>query len=85
MVLVEIPAFKWKFVFLLKNGKTEEFGPFSYSKYSLEDSIKIKEPLADKKISLTTDQLLAKEWDFVEIDMDYEEDANPKDFYTLFL
>lgn len=28
-------SFKWKFVFLLKNGETQEFGPFAYSKYNL--------------------------------------------------
>ena len=77
-------SFKWKFVFLLKNGETEEFGPFAYSKYSLEDSLHIKELLADKKISLTTDQLYEKEWDFVEVDMEFEEDANPADFYSVF-
>ncbi|MFP7299000.1 hypothetical protein [Neobacillus niacini] len=77
-------SFKWKFVFLLKNGETEEFGPFSYSKYTLEDSLHIKDLLADKNIPITTDQLNAKEWDFVEIDMDYEKDANPEDFYSMF-
>ncbi|MEH7272510.1 hypothetical protein [Neobacillus vireti] len=44
----------------------------------------IKELLADKKISLTTDKLYAKEWDFVEVDIEFEEDANPEDFYTIF-
>lgn len=77
-------SFKWKFEFLLKNGETEEFGPFSYSKYNLEDSINIKELLADKNISLTTDQLLDEEWEYVQIDMDYEEEAKPEDFYSVF-
>lgn len=77
-------SFKWEFEFHLKNGETEEFGPFSYSTYNLEDSINIKELLADKNISLTTDQLSDKEWSFVQIEMDYEEEAKPEDFYSIF-
>ena len=77
-------SFKWKFEFFLKNGETEHFGPFSYSEYSLEDSLNIKKLLADKNISLTTDQLLDKEWEYVQIDMDYEEGAKPEDFYSVF-
>ncbi|PAE40144.1 hypothetical protein [Bacillus sp. 7884-1] len=85
-VLVEIPAVVLigKFVFLLKNGETEEFGPFTCSKYNLENSLHIKELLADKNISNTTDQLLAKEWDFIEVDMEFEEEANPEVIYSVF-
>ncbi|MBU7595129.1 hypothetical protein [Metabacillus halosaccharovorans] len=77
-------SFRWKFKFLLKNGEIEQFGPFSYTKHNLEDSLNIKELLADKNISLTTDQLLDEEWEYVQIDMKYEEDAKPEDFYSIF-
>ncbi len=77
-------SFKWKFEFLLKNGQSEEFGPFSYTEYNLEDSLNSKELLADKHISLTTERLFDKEWEFVQIDMDYEEEAKPEDFYSIF-
>jgi len=76
--------FQWEFEFLLKNGESETFGPFSYTSYNLEASTKIKELLADKRISLTTDRLTDKEWDYVQIDMDYEEEAKPEDFYSVF-
>lgn len=76
--------FEWEFEFLLKNGETETFGPFSYTDYNLEASKNIKELLADKRISLTTERLTDKEWDYVQIDMDYEEEAKPEDFYSVF-
>jgi len=77
-------SFKWKFEFVLKNGDTEEFGPFTYFKYNLKDSLNIKKLLADKNISLTIDQLSDEEWEYVQIDMDYEEEVKPEDFYSLF-
>ncbi|MFV2046197.1 hypothetical protein ACEWK1_02360 [Metabacillus sp. YM-086] len=77
-------SFKWKFEFVLKNGDTEEFGPFTYFKYNLKDSLNIKKLLADKNISLTIDQLLDEEWEYVQIDMEYEEEVKPEDFYSLF-
>ena len=33
---------------------------------------------------LTTDRLLDEEWEYVQIDMDYEEEAKPEDFYSVF-
>ncbi|MFD2212226.1 hypothetical protein [Metabacillus endolithicus] len=77
-------SFKWKFEFVLKNGDTEEFGPFTYFKYNLRDSLNIKKLLADKNISLTIDQLSDEEWEYVQIDMEYEEQVKPEDFYSLF-
>lgn len=77
-------SFKWEFEFLLENGETEEFGPFTYSKHNLESSLNIKDLLAEKNISLTTDRLLEEEWNFVQIDMDYEEGTNPESFYSIF-
>lgn len=77
-------SFNWKFEFVLKNGDTEEFGPFTYFKYNLKDSLNIKKLLADKDISLTIDQLSDEEWEYVQIDMDYEEEVKPEDFYSLF-
>ncbi|PMC37863.1 hypothetical protein CJ195_09650 [Bacillus sp. UMB0899] len=77
-------SFKWKFEFLLKNGESEEFGSFTYLKDNLEDSLNIKELLAEKKISVTSDRLFDEEWDYVQIDMKYEEEAKPEDFYSIF-
>ncbi|MCM3409712.1 hypothetical protein [Metabacillus litoralis] len=77
-------SFKWKFEFVMKNGDTEEFGPLTYFKYNLKDSLNIKKLLADKNISLTIDQLSDEEWEYVQIDMDYEEEVKPEDFYSLF-
>nr|WP_106781328.1 hypothetical protein [Lysinibacillus timonensis] len=77
-------SFKWKFEFLLKNGETRVFGPFYYTKYSLEDSLNIKRLIHDKNINATTYQLSEREWEFVQVDIGYETDANVEDFYSIF-
>jgi hypothetical protein len=76
-------SFKWEYIFYLKDGSEERFGPFSYTDYHLEASHQIKGIIMKKRIAMSTDALTEKEWDFVEIDMDYE-DADRQDFYELF-
>jgi hypothetical protein len=44
----------------------------------------IKNKIMAERIPLSTEALSEDEWDFVELDMEFEEEANPKDFYTLF-
>lgn len=74
----------WEFIFYTKEGEKEAFGPFGYSDYNLETSHAIKNKIMAERIPLSTEALSEDEWDFVELDMEFEEEANPKDFYTLF-
>jgi hypothetical protein len=76
-------SFKWSFFFRHKDGRVIEIGDFSYNKYNLKDSLAIKDVLKENKIPWKVHGLTEKEWDFVEVDMDYEE-GNPKDFYAIF-
>jgi hypothetical protein len=76
--------FEWRFYFKLRDGRAIDFGPFGYHKYGLDKSLEIKDLLKEKKIPWTVYNLTNKEWEYVKIDMDYEEDANPEDFYAIF-
>lgn len=76
--------FVWRFYFNLKDGRVVNFGPFGYNKYGLEDSLAIKELLKEQQISWTVYNLTEKEWEYVEVDMKYDEEAKPEDFYAVF-
>ncbi len=76
-------SFKWSFYFRLKDGRTIEMGDLSYNKYNLKDSLAIKKVLKDHKIPWKVYGLSEREWEFVEVDMDYEE-ADSEDFYRIF-
>ncbi|CAM3808385.1 hypothetical protein [Mesobacillus thioparans] len=76
-------SFKWSFYFRLQDGRTIEMGDLSYNKYNLKDSLAIKKVLKDHKIPWKVYGLSEREWEFVEVDMDYEE-ADSEDFYRIF-
>lgn len=75
--------FKWDFIFYVKDGKEERFGPFAYSEYNLHASKDIKNAIMENRVSMSLDGLSEKEWSYVEIDMEYEE-GDPNDFYEFF-
>jgi hypothetical protein len=77
-------SYKWSFYFRLDGGIVIEVGPLGYNRYNLRDSLEIKEVLMEEKIPWKVYGLSEKEWDFVEVDMEIEEDANPNDFYDIF-
>lgn len=76
-------SYKWSFFFRHKDGRVIEIGDFSYNKFNLTDSLAIKDVLKENKIPWKVHGLTEKEWEFVEVDMDYEE-GNLKDFYRIF-
>ncbi|RDU36032.1 hypothetical protein DRW41_15705 [Neobacillus piezotolerans] len=76
-------SFKWEFIFYLKNGKDKVIGPFYYGNSYLGASLDIKKLIIEKRIPMSTDRISEKEWDFIEVDMEYNE-GSPEDFYTFF-